>query len=107
MTVTESATPTRQPPFLCVCVRRASLVLYGAALAIGPLLGYSSVPLFCAMVALVILAFAFGARVRTLAVVTAAGFLAVVAVTLLKPNPKGPDGLIPILRKQHTEAQRP
>lgn len=107
MTEAKSHTSASVPPLLRVCGYRVSLVLYGAALAVGPLFAYSSVPLFCAMVVLVISALAFGARVRTVAVITAAGLILAVAVPALKPYPKGPDGIIPILRHKHQEAQHP
>ena len=107
MTATDGHASASEPHFLRICGYRAALVLYGASLAVGPLFGYSSVPLFCAMVVLVISALALGARVRTVAVITAAGLLSSVAVLALKPYPKGPDGIIPILRHHYPEAQRP
>lgn len=107
MTAAESHTSASERPFLRVFGCRACLVLYGAALAAGPLFGYSSVSLFCAMFVLVISALALGARVLTVAVITAAGFLSAVAVLAIKPYPKSPDGIIPILRHQHQEARHP
>jgi hypothetical protein len=59
------------------------------------------------MVVLVVAALAIGARVRALAIITVGGVLAALSVLLLGPNPKGPDGLIPILRHHYREAQRP
>ena len=107
MNVTESHSLASEPPFFRVFVRRASLVLYGAALAVLPLFGYSSILLFCTMVILLISALAFGARLRTVTVITAVGLITEVAVHALRPNLKGPYGIIPILRYKQEQAQRP
>ena len=75
-------------------VGRTALVLYAVGLLIDPLFGYSSVPLFAALILCVVVAVVCRVRIWTLALVTILGLGLLSLALITAPHPKGPHGFL-------------
>ena len=77
-----------------VIIGRVATVLYAAGLLVDPLFGYSSVPLFAALVLCVVVAVVFRVGIWTLAIITILGLGLLFLALFTAPHPKGPHGLL-------------